>query len=291
MSHQKSWVVRLVAVNALIFILPIFNVFDNTWIIEYFSLIPSEVLYSYRFWQVFSYMFIHGSAMHIIINMFILINFGMLIEQIWGPVKFIKYYLFCGVGAGLFIVIISFFTGSAFSSPTIGASGAIFGLLLAFSIFFPDTEILVFFILPVKAKYFIVIYGGIELMMEITGGQPQVSHLGHLGGIVFGLIYFALFEKMRRPKAARVFEKKIAKLEKRKEQKKGESENKSNQDMKKNILLKLRNTPSKEILTDDEYQYIKYLDILIDTDIKETKKSEMITDESFINEVRSILNL
>lgn len=285
-----SWVVKLVVINTVIFILQKLRLLDSQDFITNFSLIPALVISEFKFWQVFTYMFLHGDIWHIFLNMFILMNFGMMIEQIWGPKKFIGYYLFCGVGAGIFITIISLITGSGFTGATIGASGAIFGLLLAFAIFFPDLEILVFFIIPLKAKYFILLYGGIELYFEISGAQPQISHLGHLGGIVFGLIYFAVFEKMHRPKAAKNFEKKVLKF--RKESKTSEEKAENNDSFKKNILRKLQNNPDIDMLTDDEYQFVKYLNIVLDSNINyDLKDVENLSDEAFISKVRELVEI
>ena len=130
--------------------------------------------------------------MHIFFNMYALLLFGIPIEQLWGPKKFLIYYFFTGVGAGITIFVMNLVLGDiGFFIPTIGASGAVFGLLLAFGMLFPEAELLVFFFVPMKAKYLVILYGGIELYLQISsGGQSSVSHLGHLGGLVFGLIYF-----------------------------------------------------------------------------------------------------
>jgi membrane associated rhomboid family serine protease len=154
-------------------------------------------------WQLFSYMFLHGSFSHILFNMFALWMFGMQLEMIWGPKKFLTYYFMCGLGGAVAHLFISPLLGG--SGPLIGASGAIFGLLIAYGLLFPDQLVYFFFFLPMKAKYAIGIFVVIELMS--VGTADNIGHLAHLGGAVIGLIYllvtqggFKLFSGFRIPK-------------------------------------------------------------------------------------------
>ena len=136
-------------------------------------------------WQLISYGFLHGSFNHLFFNMFALWMFGLPVERIWGSRKFIEYYLICVLGAGLIQLLVQYISGSVY--PTIGASGAVFGLLLAYGVMWPNNKlILIFFPVPIKAKWFVLIYGGVELIFGVTGAMPQVAHYAHLGGLFFG---------------------------------------------------------------------------------------------------------
>ncbi len=145
-------------------------------------------------WQPVTYMFLHGGLMHIAFNMLALWMFGSLLERIWGMKRFLYYYFFCGVGAGLLVAAIAyasrlFFGGAAFElfPVTIGASGAVLGLLTAYGVLFPNNLIYMYF-LPVKAKYAVWIFGGLSLMFAFSNTLSGISHWGHLGGILFGYI-------------------------------------------------------------------------------------------------------
>lgn len=136
-------------------------------------------------WQLFTYMFLHGSFFHIAINMLILWMFGSELERLWGPREFLKYYFITGIGAALCTVIVNPSSGI----PTIGASGAVYGLLLAYRLTFPNAIIYLYFILPIKAKYFVIIFGVLEFFASLRPSSDMVAHLAHLGGMIFGLIY------------------------------------------------------------------------------------------------------
>jgi len=144
-------------------------------------------LYSNYFqpWQLISYAFLHGSFNHLFFNMFALWMFGLPIQKLWGSRKFTEYYLICVVGAGLVQLLVQYISGDVY--PTIGASGAVFGLLLAYGVTWPNNKLfLIFFPVPIKAKWFVLIYGVAELIFGVTGAMPQVAHYAHLGGLFFG---------------------------------------------------------------------------------------------------------
>ena len=144
-------------------------------------------LYSNYFqpWQLISYAFLHGSFNHLFFNMFALWMFGLPIEKLWGSRKFVEYYVICVIGAGLVQLVVQYISGNVY--PTIGASGAVFGLLLAYGVTWPNAKLfLIFFPVPIKAKWFVLIYGGVELIFGVTGAMPQVAHYAHLGGLFFG---------------------------------------------------------------------------------------------------------
>ena len=129
--------------------------------------------------------FVHADMAHLFFNMFALWMFGLPVEKIWGSKRFVSYYLICVLGAGLIQLLVQHLSGNIY--PTIGASGAVFGLLLAYGVMWPNNKlILIFFPIPIKAKWFVLIYGGAELVFGVTGAMPQVAHYAHLGGLFFG---------------------------------------------------------------------------------------------------------
>lgn len=156
----------------------------DAYIARYFYLWPLNSGNFYP-WQLVSYMFLHGSFMHIAFNMLALWMFGSQFEILWGPKKFLTYYFLCGLGGAVAHLFISPLLGG--SGPLIGASGAIFGLLIAYGLLFPDQLVFVFFLLPMKAKYAIGLFVVLEFMS--VGAADNVGHLAHLGGAVVGLIY------------------------------------------------------------------------------------------------------
>jgi membrane associated rhomboid family serine protease len=193
---ENSWVIKLVLINILVFFVQIIIAFFYNFRIEQFlGLSPRMVSGNFWLWQVFTYMFLHSpeNFFHILFNMYLLWVFGLAVEEEWGPKTFFKYYIFSGVGAGLCILLLNYFKSPW--SLTIGASGAIFAVLLAFGLLYPNSEILLFFVLPLKAKYLVVLYGGLELFLMVSSSGDNVSHIGHLGGLLFGLIYFLSFKR------------------------------------------------------------------------------------------------
>lgn len=257
---------KLIGANIIIFFFQILAGNQGP-IIEYFALTPALVISKLYIWQLASYMFLHGNFAHIFFNMYAILIFGVPIEQEWGSKRFLLYYFFTGIGAGVTIFAINFFfPGPGFFFPTIGASGAVFGLLLAFGFLYPNAELLLFFFIPIKAKYLIVLYGLLELFLELSGGAGNISHVGHLGGLFFGLVYFIFFRKHALSFRAKVLRTKILKnLEEH--QKRGQEKSPDYIDtsieFKINILKKLE-TLGPDALHDDEIQFIKYLQIMKD---------------------------
>ncbi|NEX14548.1 MAG: DUF1751 domain-containing protein [Prosthecochloris sp.] len=144
---------------------------------------------NFQIWQLITYMFMHGGFAHILFNMFALWLFGAEIENYWGTKEFTTYYFVCGIGAAL----LNLLTTAGSQYPTVGASGAVFGILLAFGMMFPDRYIYLYFLFPVKAKYFVAGYAGIELLMGINnstmGSGSNIAHFAHIGGMLVGLVY------------------------------------------------------------------------------------------------------
>ena len=136
-------------------------------------------------WQLVSYAFLHGGFNHLFFNMFAIWMFGLPVERMWGSRRFAEYFFICVLGAGLIQLLVQYISGNIY--PTIGASGAAFGLLLAYGVMWPNNKLmLIFFPVPIKAKWFVLIYGAAELVFGVTGAMPQVAHYAHLGGLFFG---------------------------------------------------------------------------------------------------------
>jgi len=138
-------------------------------------------------WQLVTYMFLHGGFFHILFNMFALWMFGMELENLWGSRKFLIYYLCCGLGAGIANLMVGALLGQVV--PTVGASGAVFGILTAFGFLFPNRRVYLYFLVPVQAKYFIMGWIGIELFYGVVGTSDGIAHFAHLGGAAVGFIY------------------------------------------------------------------------------------------------------
>ncbi len=138
-------------------------------------------------WQVVSYGFLHGGVGHLFFNMLGLWMFGAELERIWGPKRYLQFYFASVLAAAAAQLTIAALTGS--TTPTVGASGGLFGLLLAFAMMFPDRTIVPLIPpIPMKAKYFVALYGGLELMLGVTGTQSGVAHFAHLGGMLGGYL-------------------------------------------------------------------------------------------------------
>jgi membrane associated rhomboid family serine protease len=153
------------------------------------ALTPNFVVFRFPWfvWQLFTYMFLHGGIGHLLFNMLTLWMFGITLEQTWGTRYFLKYYFLCGVGAGICDTLVNVILGHR--TYTIGASGAIYGLLLAFGVLFPDVKVLMNFLFPIKAKYLVMIYGAVALISALGSGNSGVSNIAHLGGMLFGWVY------------------------------------------------------------------------------------------------------
>jgi membrane associated rhomboid family serine protease len=158
----------------------------------FFELSPRAVLGHFAIWQLATYMFLHDSTgfSHILFNMLMLWMFGMDLERDWGSRRFLKYYFVCGIGAGICDVTANAFIGNL-DTRTLGASGAIYGLLLAFGMLYPDRTVLMSLLFPIKAKYFVMIMGAIAFLSSGTAGS-RVSNVAHLGGMLFGYAYLRM---------------------------------------------------------------------------------------------------
>jgi membrane associated rhomboid family serine protease len=158
---------------------------------RYLALTPYLVVREREIWQVATYMFLHGGVWHILINMLVLFIFGTRLEHRVGSSEFLLYYFITGVGAGIATVAVNWYIGMAMV-PVVGASGAIFGVMLAFATFFPDTTIFVNFFIPLPARIAVLLFVGLELVFMFFATRSGVAHLTHLAGFVFGYLYFLI---------------------------------------------------------------------------------------------------
>lgn len=210
----------LLAINILAFIICTFSgtdasggyILNNVFGLHFF--LSSD----FHIYQLFTYMFMHGGWDHLFFNMFALWMFGCVVERVWGPKKFLFYYIACGVGAGLFQEAAQFAQFYMITSDqiaqygmttivkanaaelshwtTVGASGAIYAILLAFGMTFPEERIFIFPIpIPIKAKWFVIFYAGVELFFAMASPGDGVAHIAHLGGMVFGFFMIRYWKK------------------------------------------------------------------------------------------------
>lgn len=170
-------------------------------------------------WQFFTHLFMHGNFSHLLSNMFALWMFGSILENVWGPKRFLTFYMICGLGAALFHMGVLYYETeqaiqafnvasyqqqvflqetvySKLHEATLGASGAVFGCLAAFGYLFPNTYIYIYFLLPLKAKWFVLIYAGFELVQAVENSAgDNVAHVAHLGGALVGIILVYYWNK------------------------------------------------------------------------------------------------
>lgn len=172
----------LLIANGVAFVLEkIFAPYVDYWLtLQVTAVLP----WSFQVWRVFTYMFLHADFWHLFWNMFALYMFGCAIEQQWGSRSFYRYYFLCGLGGALFAFIPY---GPIWGATILGASGAIYGILLAFAVMFPRQQILVFLVIPIEARFLVAIFGVISFVSAVTGAQG-VAHAVHLGGLVTGFV-------------------------------------------------------------------------------------------------------
>jgi membrane associated rhomboid family serine protease len=158
-------------------------------IVLYLGLSPEIIVERLWVWQLVTYLFLHGGPAHILFNMLGIWMFGVELERLWGTRQFLKYYAITGVGAGLTVLAVGILLGSqsvTYKAITIGASGALYGLLVAFAFYYPDRPLLMFFLFPIPAKYFVMIVGAMAFLSTPNQG---VSETAHLGGLAIGYLY------------------------------------------------------------------------------------------------------
>jgi membrane associated rhomboid family serine protease len=191
--RMTPWVARLIAANAVVLLL-LMTVFTNPSAIDLVQFDPRVALA--RPWTFVTYMFVHGGLLHLVGNMLVLFVFGSAVESRMGSRRFILYYLYCGVGAAVFALGLS---GLMSVGPFIGASGATLGVALAFAMYWPDAEVLVFPVpVPISARTLVAIMVGLDLFFALMSSNDGVAHLAHIGGVLFGFVYFRLRTLSRR---------------------------------------------------------------------------------------------
>jgi membrane associated rhomboid family serine protease len=175
------WVRRLLLANGVMALLGLIRVFPLGAQVRWLSFVPAEVLL--RPWGIFSYMFVHGGLWHVLLNALVLLFFGPPIESRLGSAEFLRFYLACGVGGALLGFVF------AFGTPVIGASAAVFGLMVAFAWYWPDAPIYIWGIFPVRAKFLVGGLGVLTFVSTFADSSSLTAHFAHLGGIVAALLY------------------------------------------------------------------------------------------------------
>jgi membrane associated rhomboid family serine protease len=194
----------LIYINVALYVLSLVFLAFGINLSTLLGVVPFFVLKKYYAWQFVTYMFMHGSIFHLLFNMLMLWMLGTELYLTWGNKFFLRYYFICGIGAGLAVVLLSFLNKSSFTIPTIGSSGAIFGLLLAYGIIFKNKVLYVFGLVPVKASTLVIIMGAIELVSLFSQENSSISHLAHLGGLATGFIYLRFKTWQRRAASKRL---------------------------------------------------------------------------------------
>ncbi|MBV8552436.1 MAG: rhomboid family intramembrane serine protease [Acidobacteriaceae bacterium] len=184
----KWLLIANIAISVLDFILRASNI---DVFLRNFALVPAQVVQTFAIWQLVTYMFLHAGIGHVLWNMLALWLFGRELERTWGTARFLRFYFACGILAGLTVIAAAYIFGGI-DIPTVGSSGAIYGVLVAYALVFPEQTILFGFLIPMKSKYFVMIIGGIVFLqsyMGMVGGRGAgVAVMAHLGGLVAGYL-------------------------------------------------------------------------------------------------------
>jgi membrane associated rhomboid family serine protease len=175
----------LIIINVGVYILQIiFHLFGTRFFELFFGLIPARITHDFMLWQLVTYMFLHGGIFHILFNMITLFMFGNDLERLWGTRRFLQYYFATGIGAGICSWLVSMNSWAVI----IGASGAIYGLLLAYGLTYPNRIVYLNFLLPVKVKWLVLIMGAVAFVNSVSGSEPGVANIAHLGGMLVGFL-------------------------------------------------------------------------------------------------------
>ena len=214
MGSMPPVVKNLIVINVLMYLI---TAITGNFMYENFALFYFKSPF-FKPYQLVTHMFMHGGFTHILFNMYTLFIFGCVLERVWGSQKFLFYYFVTGIGAALLHMgvmylqlrgyIADFNAGDMFAqsgiqsilvTPTVGASGAIYGLLLAYGMLFPDNIMqLIFPPVALKAKWFVIIFGALELLLGLSGRGGDVAHFAHLGGMIFGFFLILYWKKNNR---------------------------------------------------------------------------------------------
>lgn len=174
----------IISINFLIFILQYLSGMEDE-LFTVFGIVPSKTFGELMLWQPFTYLFFHGGIWHVLINMFVLWMFGSELEKFWGKKEFLRFFFITGIGSGLITILFSLSS----TNPVVGASGAIYGVLLAYGLLFPNRLVYLYFLIPIKVKYLVMLIGAIAFFSSLNPGNSNISHLTHLSGMVIGFIY------------------------------------------------------------------------------------------------------
>ena len=193
MNNIPKAVKHIILINILMLVLTYLN---NPLMSRWFALNP--ITFLWKPWQLVTYMFMHGGIGHLFFNMYTLFIFGSVLENVWGTKKFLTFYFVTGVGAALVNIGVQYLTGSF--ALTVGASGAIYGILMGYAMLYPDSRLtLLFPPVSMKAKWFVLIFAGIELLLGISNNPADnVAHFAHLGGLVFAFLLIMFWKKKHR---------------------------------------------------------------------------------------------
>ena len=202
----------LISINALLFIFRYISIYRYD-LAQIFGLSSGDVWP--MIWQPVTYMFIHGDFFHVFMNMFVLWMFGSEMESIWGRREFLKYYFITGIGSGIIWLLLNL---SNSYSVLIGASGAIYGILLAYGLMFPNRKVLIYFLFPIKVKYFVILLGAMAFISSIGDSGSNISHLTHLSGMLIGFIY--LRSNTYLPRLLLLFNSILAEIKNKRDEKK-----------------------------------------------------------------------
>ena len=193
MSNVPKAVKHIIIINLLMLVLTYLN---NPLMSKWFALNP--VTFLWKPWQLVTYMFMHGGFGHLFFNMYTLFIFVSVLENVWGTKKFLTFYFVTGIGAALVNIGVQYLTGSF--ALTVGASGAIYGILMGYAMLYPDSMLtLIFPPVSMKAKWFVLIFAGIELLLGISNNPADnVAHFAHLGGLIFAFLLIMFWKKKHR---------------------------------------------------------------------------------------------
>ncbi len=184
---------NILIINVILFVAQTIMRQSGIDLAQYLALAPINTVY-FKPYQFITYMFMHADVMHILFNMFGVYMFGSILENIWGAKRFLNFYLLCGLGGAALQAGINYLTGDF--AYLVGASGALFGLLVAFAMMFPNTYLNIYFMIPVKAKYLVTAYAAFEVIGAVLNrSNDNVSHLGHIGGLIVGVIIMLIWKR------------------------------------------------------------------------------------------------
>lgn len=174
-------VARLIWANVAVYVM---QVLAGDWIVRNFGLVPALVERG-EVWRLFTYQFLHGNALHLGLNMFVLWMFGSELEPRWGSRFFLRYYFVCALGGGILFTLVRLGTWI----PSVGASGAIYGILMAYAMWFPNRQVYLYFVLPIRVRYLVLFLILLETTQAIQSTGTGIAHTAHLGGMAFGYGY------------------------------------------------------------------------------------------------------